>query len=138
MKEHLNGKYSWISDLIVIMIVIIVGETIDSFLLFGLTKSDKVYENTTGDLSMIGAMATMQHRASQPTIIGMKSRPSVVFSLANTASSSEQLFSARLQAIRANLNNNEGQIGPIYAGSRPSISGPSKFSAAARRGSSFI
>lgn len=117
LKEDEHSKYAWLSDLIVFMIVITITNTIVSLLLFGISKTeDSSYE---GD-----ELSEINPSLNQPTITSIKHRPSIV---QNLGSSTENI-AARAQAVRFNISNTP----------RTSISGPSKFSAAARRGSSFI
>lgn len=117
LKEDEHSKHAWLGDLIVFMIVITIMNTIVSFLLYGLSKTeDSSYEGN--ELSEISPTA------SQPTITSIRHRPSVVHNLG----ASTENIAARAQAVRFNISNTP----------RTSISGPVKFSAAARRGSSFI
>lgn len=123
LKEDELSKYAWLSDLTVFMIVITIANTILSLLLFGLSKTENEdYQNDINELAFVGVSS--KPRPSQPTIMSIKHRPSVV----QTLSTSKEDISARAQAVRFN----------IVTTPRASISGPSKFSAAARRGSSFL
>lgn len=123
LKEDEHSKFAWLSDLIVFMIVITLANTVVSLLLFGLIKTeDNVYEGNECELSIVGASA--QPGTQLPTITSIKHRPSVVQTIGN----STENIAARAHAVRFNLSNSP----------RTSISGPSKFSAGARRGSSFI
>lgn len=123
LKEDELSKYAWLGDLIVFMIVITIGNTIVSLLLFGLTKTeDNSYEGGDNELSIVGVSS--KPRLSQPTIMSIKHRPSLV----HTLGASKEVLSNRAQAVRFNITTSP----------RVSISGPSKFSPAARRGSSFL
>lgn len=117
LKEDEHSKYAWLGDCIVFMIVITIANTIVSLLLFGLSKTeDSSYEGT--ELSEVSPPPNL------PTITSIRHRPSVVHNLG----ASTENIAARAQAVRFNISNTP----------RTSISGPTKFSAAARRGSSFI
>lgn len=121
LKEDEHSKFAWLSDLIVFMIVITLANTVVSLLLFGLIKTeDTVYEGNDCELSIVGAGDGSQ----VPTITSIKHRSSVV----QTLGAGTENIAARAHAVRFNLSNSP----------RTSISGPSKFSAGARRGSSFI
>lgn len=123
LKEDEQSKFAWLSDLIVFMIVITLANTVVSLLLFGLIKTeDNVYEGNECELSIVGACA--KPGVQVPTITSIKHRSSVV----QTVGNSTENIAARAHAVRFNLSNSP----------RTSISGPSKFSAGARRGSSFI
>lgn len=122
LKEDELSKYAWLSDLTVFMIVVTIANTILSLLLFGLTRTENDSYPAENELEFVGV--TAKPRPSQPTIMSIKHRPSVV----QTLSSSKDDLSSRAQAVRFN----------IVSSPRTSISGPSKFSAAARRGSSFL
>lgn len=125
LNDDEHGKFAWLGDLIIIMVVITIANTIVSLLLFGLTKTeDNSFEDPQRELSILGASS--KPRPSQPTITSIKHRPSVVHTLGNSGLSEN--ISARAQAVRFNISTSP----------RTSISGPSKFSAAARRGSSFL
>lgn len=123
LKEDEHSKFAWLSDLIVFMIVITLANTVLSLLLFGLIKTeDSAFEGNECELAIIGASSKL---ASQlPIITSIKHRPSVV----QTIGPGTENIAARAHAVRFNLSNSP----------RTSISGPSKFSAGARRGSSFI
>lgn len=121
LKEDEQGKHAWLADLVVFMIVTTIANTIVSLLLFGISKTeDSAYESNDRELAIVGASA--KPRLSQPTITSIKHRPSVV----HTLGPGIENVGSRAQAVRFNIS------------PRASISGPSKFSAAARRGSSFI
>lgn len=123
LKEDEISKYAWLGDLIVFMIVITIANTIVSLLLFGLSNTeDTVYEGNKHELSIVGVSS--QPRLSQPTITSIKHRPSVVHNLGV----SKESLNARAQAVRFNISRSP----------RTSITGASKFSPAARRGSSFL
>lgn len=124
LKDAEHSKYAWLSDLIIFMIVITIANTIVSLLLFGLSKTeDTVYEADEHELSIVGV--STKPRPSQPTITSIKHRPSVVQTLSGGA---DNIIMARAQAVRFNMGDS----------SVASTGGGSKFSAAARRGSSFI
>lgn len=128
LKEDEQSKYAWLSDLIVFMIVITIANTIVSLLLFGISKTeDSVYDGNEHELSIVGVSS--KPRPSQPTITGIRHRPSlaVVRTLGSNDTIAESI-GARAQAVRFNMSSSPGL----------SSTGPSKFSAAARRGSSFI
>lgn len=124
LKEDEQGKHAWLADLIVFMIVTTIANTVVSLLLFGISKTeDGSFENTDCELSIVGVSA--KPRLSQPTITSIRHRPSVV----HTIGPGLDNIGTKAQAVRFNISNSP----------RASVSGsPSKFSAAARRGSSFI
>lgn len=126
LRESESSKYAWLSDLMIFMILLTIANTIVSMLLFGLSKTD-VYSAADHDreLSMVGASSTPRPSIA-PTMTSMRHRPSVVVQTLDQQSG--DMMNARAQAVRFNISTTP----------RSSISGPSKFSAAARRGSSFI
>lgn len=140
LKESESSKYAWLSDLMVFMILLTIANTIVSMLLFGLSKTD-VYSGDDveldRELDMVGASSRSPRPSiAAPTMIGMRHRPSLVVQTvgqsmaAAAAAAADETRSARAQAVRFNISSTP----------RGSISGgPTKpFSAAARRGSSFI
>lgn len=119
LKENEKSKFAWLSNLIVFLMVMTITNTILTLLLYGLSKTENMpYDQDENELAMVGV--SMKPRPSQPEITGIRHRPSV-------APSKEQIASIS-HAVRFNLANTP----------RGSISGPSKFSAGARRGSSAI
>lgn len=123
LKEDEQSKFAWLADLIVFLMVMTISNTIVSLLLFGLTKTeDMPYDTNEHELAMVGV--STKPRPSQPEITGIRHRPSVV----QTLGPNKEQIAAISQAVRFNLSNSP----------RASISGPSKFSAGARRGSAFV
>jgi hypothetical protein len=123
LKEDENGKFAWLSNLIVFLMVLTITDTILALLLYGLSKTENMpYDVDENELAMVGV--SMKPRPSRPEITGIRHRPSVVQTL---GPSKEQIASIS-HAVRFNLANSP----------RGSISGPSKFSAAARRGSALV
>jgi len=99
-----------------------ISNTVVSLLLFGLSKTENMpYDTESRELAMVGVSA--KPRPSQPEITGIKPRPSVV-----TVGANKEQIASISHAVRFNLSNLP----------RGSISGPSKFSPAARRGSAFV
>lgn len=120
LKEDEHSKFGWLRDLLILMIILTIGNTFFSMILFGLNKSDdqsSYYESNVHELSIVGL--SDKPRPSQPAIIGIKPRPSVVPAMGR------ERISSRAQAVKFALN-----LAPSNSNS--------KFSAAARRGSSFI
>lgn len=129
LKTDERSKYSWLGSLMVFLILSTIANTILSMLLFGLNKTDEIdYYGGQTELAVVGVSS--KPRPSQPTITGITHRPSVVHTLGEPMmiKPSRESIANLSQAVRFNLSNSP----------RVSISGPSKFSAAARRGSSFI
>lgn len=123
LKEDEHSKSAWLADLIVFLMVITIANTIVSLLLIGLIKTeDMPYESNEHELAMVGV--STKPRPSQPEITGIRHRPSVV----HTLGANKEQIAAISQAVRFNISNSP----------RASISGPSKFSAGARRGSAFL
>lgn len=119
LKEDEHSKYAWLSDLTVFLIVMTLMNTIISLLLFGLSKTENIPDDSNeNELAIVGVSS--KPRPSQPTITGIRPRVSVIHN--------PEQMAAISQAVRFNLSNSP----------RASISGPSKFSTAARRGSSFL
>lgn len=124
LKEDEQSKFAWLSNLIVFTMVLTITNTIVSLLLFGLSKTENMpYDSNENELAMVG-MST-KPRPSQPEITGIRHRPSVV----HTLGANKEQISAISHAVRFNLSNSSP---------RASISGASKFSAGARRGSAFV
>lgn len=116
LKEDEHSKYSWLGDLLIVMIIATVANTIFSMLLFGLNKTENdQHDANEHELSIVGV--SDKPRSSQPTITSIKPRLSVVQTLG------QETISNRAQAVRFNLSPS------------PTVS---KFSSAARRGSSFL
>lgn len=114
IREHEDERITQLSETIIFMIVISLANTISSLILFGLNKTEEdEHECPSMELTEIGTQDPVQGRSIKP-------RPSMA--------STHEAVAARAQIVRFNLSNSP----------RQSISGPSKFSAAARRGSSFI
>lgn len=124
LKEDEQGKFSWLSNLMVFIMILTITNTIASLLLFGLSKTENmprdIHEN---ELAMVGV--STKPRPSQPEITAMRHRSSVV----HTLGPDREQIAALSHAVRFNLSNSSP---------RGSISGPSKFSAGARRGSAFV
>ena len=122
LKDDEKSKFAWLADLIVFLMVMTITNTVVSLLLFGLSKTeDMPYNGDENELAMVGVSA--KPRPSQPEITGIRHRPSVI-----AMGASKEQISSISQAVRFNLSNSP----------RGSISGPSKFSAAARRGSALV
>lgn len=120
LKEDEKSKFAWLSNLIVFLMVMTITNTIITLLLYGLSKTENMpYDTDETELAMVGV--SMKPRPSQPEITGIRHRPSVV----QTLGPSKEQIAVISHAVRFNLANSP----------RGSISGPSKFSAAARRGS---
>lgn len=131
LKADEKSRYSWLGNLMVFLILATIANTILSMLLFGLNKTDEIgYYDDNTELAVVGV--STKPRPSQPTITGITHRTSVVQTLGDApvivSKPSKESIASLSQAVRFNLSNSP----------RASISGPSKFSAAARRGSSFI
>lgn len=125
LKEDEISKFGWLSNLIVFMMVMTITNTIVSLLLFGLSKTENMpYDTNENELAMVG-MST-KPRPSQPEITGIRHRPSVVV---HTLGSNKEQIAALSHAVRFNLSNSSP---------RGSVSGASKFSAGARRGSAYV
>ena len=124
-REDEQSKFAWLADLAVFLMVLTISNTILSLLLFGLSKTEEMpYETNEHELAIVGVSS--KPRPSQPEITGIRHRPSVVQTLAGP---SKGQISSLSQAVRFNLSSSPGSS---------TNAGPSKFSAAARRGSSFL
>lgn len=122
LKEDEQSKFFLLTNLIVFLMLLTITNTIVSLLLFGLSKTENIpFDNNDHELTMV----SMKPRPSQPEITAMRHRPSVV----HTLGPNREQISAISHAVRFNLSNNSP---------RASVSGPSKFSAGARRGSAFV
>lgn len=119
LKEDERSKHAWLSDLIVFLIVVTLANTVASLLLFGLSKTEDIPYSDENELAVVGVSS--KPRPSQPTITGIRPRTSVV----HTLGPNPDQIAAISQAVRFNLSNSP-------AGES------SKFSAGARRGSSFL
>lgn len=117
MKDDEEDKKYRLGVLLLLMGIISTANTIVSLLSFALSNIEKNPPEEDCELSIMGGSTV----GGQPAIVtSMKPRPSIVSGTGDVA--------VRAQAVRFKLSNSP----------RQSISGPSKFSAAARRGSSFI
>lgn len=124
LKDDEKSKFAWLSNLIVFLMVMIITDTILTLLLYGLSKTENMpYETNENELAMVGV--STKPRPSQPEITGIRHRPSVV----QTIGPSKEQIAVISHAVRFNL---------ASSSPRGSSSGPSKFSAAARRGSAHV
>lgn len=125
LKEDEQSKFSWLSNLVVFLMLLTIADTIVSLLLFGLSKTESMpQESTESELAMVGV--SLKPRPSQPEITAMRHRPSVVQTLGGP---NKEQIAAISHAVRFNLSNSSP---------RGSVGGVSKFSAATRRGSAFV
>lgn len=125
LKEDETSKFAWLSNLIVFTMIMTITNTIVSLLLFGLSKTENMpYDTNENELAMVGV--STKARPSQPEITGIRHRPSIVV---HTLGANKEQIAALSHAVRFNLTNSSP---------RGSVSGPSKFSAAARRGSAHV
>lgn len=116
IRDDERDKIYRLGILLLLMGIISIADTIVSLLSFALTNTDVSEDIEEKEMDVIETSST----ADGVVVTSVKPRPSISAGVDNV--------SVRAQAVRFNLASSP----------RQSISGPSKFSAAARRGSSFI
>lgn len=130
LKSDEKNKYGWLGNVMIFLILCTIANTILSMLLFGLNKTEEIDSANLHELSVV-KVSTIP-RPSQPTITAISPRKSIVQSTWRNSDPSlkpsKETIANLSQAVRFNISNSP----------RASIAGPSKFSAAARRGSSCI